>query len=111
MKMINEKNPQQFLKDDFGFEVLIDMGGTFHTKQISENTWQELSGGGEDATDFDIVVGVPADSVILTLGSYDSEKWKSWTLSEELGIDGKELTTIAMVKTFLMRYVEDGKDE
>ena len=99
---------QQFLKDDFGFEILHDMGGTFHSKKISENTWQQLSGGGEDATDFDIVVGVPADSVRLQTGDDAGQVLKSWTLSEELGIDGKELTTVAMVKTFLMRFVEEG---
>ena len=108
--MTNEttNNPQQFLQDDFGFEVLIDMGGTFYEKQISENTWQELSGGGEDATDFDVVVGVRADSVRLETSDDGGQILKSWTLSKELGIDGKELTTIAMVKTFLMRFVEAG---
>ena len=108
--MTNEttNNPQQFLQDDFGFEIFCDMGGTFHIKQISENTWQELSGGGDDATDFDVVVGVRADSVRLYTSSDDGQFETLHTLSDALGIDGKELTTIAMVKSFLMRFVEAG---
>jgi hypothetical protein len=93
-------NPQQFLQDDFGFEILHDMGGTFHEKQISENTRQTLSGGGDDADDFDTVVGVRADSVILQTDD-DGQGVEMWTLSEELGIDGDTITTVGMVKQFL----------
>ena len=106
--MVNKTNHQQFLQDDFGFEILHDMGGTFHTKQISENTWQELMGGGEDAIDFDTVVGVRADSVRLDTSDDCGNVIKWWTLSEELGIDGDTITTVGMVKTFLMRFVEEG---
>ena len=108
MTETKKTNSQQFLQDDFGFEVYRDMGGTFHSKKISENTWQELVGGGEDATDFDVVVRVPANSVRLETGDDAGQVLKSWTLSEELEIDGDTITTEGMVRTFLMKFVEEG---
>jgi hypothetical protein len=101
-------NPQQFLQDDFGFEVLIDMGGTFYEKQISENTWQVLSGGGDEAIDYQKVVGVEAHSVLLETHDDCGRTILSRRLSEELEIHDDDMTTIAMVKTFLMRFVEEG---
>jgi len=104
-----ENKNQQFIIDTFGFELNRDMGGTFFEKEIAETKWMTLSGCPNSDEGMEYVVGSPASDVRLEINDDGGRTLRSWILSEELGVDEHTVTTEGMVKTFLMRFVEDSK--